>query len=290
MPNLSHWTINTRNREALTKRGVDARIIHDSMDFEDKLDTDERTRMRELLREKYDIAANDIVLLVAARIVPNKQIELAGYLTSVLQSIGPGVIGKKLYHGGEFTSSSRMVLVLAGRPEKAFLDYQKNLFTLFDELGISWEYIGEAVRACRSEDDGVFALYPDMYSIADFVLYPTGWEGFGNQLLESFAAELPVVVFEYPVFREDIAPKGVQVVSLGDGLSSEEDGLGLVHVPGEVLQRAADEMVRILTDLRDYQRIIDHNVAVGKRYFGFDVLRAHLNDAIQWATSEGVGL
>lgn len=285
MPNLSHWTINTRNRKALAKRGVDARIIHDSMNFNDKLDHGERVRIRGLLRGKYDIEANDIVLLVAARIVPNKQIELAGRLTAVLQSISQEVIGRKLYHGGEFTGTGRIVLVLAGRPERSFLDYQKSLFTLFDGLGINWIYVGEAVRAYRSEGEGVFALYPDMYSIADFVLYPTGWEGFGNQLIEAFAAELPVVVFEYPVFQEDIAPKGVQVVSLGDSLSSPEAGPGLVDVNRNVLQNAANEIVRILTDPGEYRRIVDHNVAVSKRFFGFNVLRNHLNDAMQWATS-----
>lgn len=282
--NLSHWTINTRNKKALAKRGINARIIHDSMDFDHKLNLEERARIRELLRGKYDIEANDIVLLVAARIVPNKQIELAGRLTDVLQSISQGAIGKQLYHGGEFTSSSRIVLVLAGRPERAFLEYQRNLFALFEGLGIKWIYVGEAVRAYRSEDEGVFALYPDMYSIADFILYPTGWEGFGNQLIEAFAAELPVVVFEYPVFQEDIAPTGVEVISIGDRLSSQ-DGLGLVDVHRDVLQGAADEIVALLIDPGEYRRIIDHNVAVSKRFFGFNVLRDHLDDAVHWATS-----
>jgi glycosyltransferase involved in cell wall biosynthesis len=48
----------------------------------------------------------------------------------------------------------------------------------------------------------------------DLVVYPTGWEGFGNQLIEAFAAGLPSIVFEYPVYREDIGPKGFEIVSL----------------------------------------------------------------------------
>ncbi|MFC1848263.1 glycosyltransferase [Chloroflexota bacterium] len=284
IPNLSHWTINTRNRRALADRGVDARIIHDSMDFDHVLDPDERVMIRAKLRAKYGIAAEDVVLLAAARIVPNKQTELAGRLTSVLQGLRQEPTGKKLYNGEELSQTSRTILVLAGRPERSFAEYQKSLFQLFDELEIDWIYVGEAVRPRRCADDDLHALYPDVYSMADLVLYPTGWEGFGNQLLEAFAAELPVAVFEYPVFQEDIAPRGVTVVTLGDKLSPITDKTGLVNVPREVLNRAAQEIMEILTDPQRYRSIIEQNVIVGRRSFGFDVLRAHLSDAIHWAS------
>jgi glycosyltransferase involved in cell wall biosynthesis len=124
-----------------------------------------------------------------------------------------------------------------------------------------------------------------MYTMADFVLYPSGWEGFGNQLLEAFAAGLPVVVFEYPVFKEDIAPKDVRVISLGDTVLEERDPAGLVRVPAEVLTNAAQTMMTILTNQRERKKITDHNIAVGKRYFSFDVLRSHLSEAIGWASA-----
>jgi len=285
MPNLRHWTINTRNKRGLGEKGVDAEVIHDTMDFDQRLEPSERVRIRARLRAKYGIEAHDVVLFAGARIVPNKQTELAGHLTAVLQSLRQKMIGKRLYHGEVFSDKSRVVLVLAGRPERAFIDYQKKLFELFDTLKIVWRYAGDEVRPYRSEDEGLYALYPDFYAMADFVLYPTGWEGFGNQLLEALAAELPVAVFEYPVFKEDIAPKGVRVVSLGDTLLSERDSMGLVEIPLEVLTRAAREMITILTSPEKLQSVTDHNTMVGKRYFSFDVLRAHLNDAMHWARS-----
>ena len=285
MPNLRHWTINTRNKRGLGEKGVDAEVIHDTMDFDQRLEPRERVRIRARLRAKYGIEAHDVVLFAGARIVPNKQTELAGHLTAVLQSLRQEMIGKRLYHGEVFSDKSRVVLVLAGRPERAFIDYQKKLFKLFDTLKIVWRYAGDDVRPYRSEDEGLYALYPDLYAMADFVLYLTGWEGFGNQLLEALAAELPVAVFEYPVFKEDIAPKGVSVVSLGDTLLSERDNMGLVEIPLEVLTRAAREMTTILTSPEKLQSITDHNTMVGKRYFSFDVLRDHLNDAMHWARS-----
>jgi len=280
--NLRHWTINSRNQRALKKRGIDAGVIHDTMDFDQKLDPSEQAKIRASLRGKHNIKPNDIVLFVGARIVPNKQTEVAGHLTAMLQSLHQDIVGKKLYHGQVFSEESRIVLVLAGRPERAFADYQERLFELFDALRIVWVYVGNEVCPLRSEAEGLYALYPDMYAMADFVLYPTGWEGFGNQLLEAFAAGLPAVVFEYPVFKEDIAPKGVRVVSLGETILEHRDSAGLVQLPAEVLTRAAHEMIAILTTPEVYRSITAHNIMVGKKYFSFDVLRTHLRDAIDW--------
>jgi len=283
MPNLRHWTINTRNKRSLQEKGLEAKVIHDTMDFDQRLEPQEHARIRTLLRAKYEIKPNDLVLFVGARIVPNKQIELAGHLAEVLQRLCQHMVGKRLYHGEVFSDSSRVVLVLAGRPEQAFIDYQKKVFDLFDALKIAWKYVGGDVRPYRSEDQGLYALYPDLYAMADFVLYPTGWEGFGNQLLEAFAAGLPVVVFEYPVFREDIAPKDVEVVSLGDTILERRDSAGLVQLPAEVLTRAAREMITSLTTPEVYRNITAHNIAMGKKYFSFDVLRSHLGEALTWA-------
>ena len=285
MPNLRHWTINTRNKRGLEEKGVDAEVIHDTLDFDQRLEPGERSKIRARLRAKYGIEPHDVVLFVGARIVPNKQTELAGYLTAVVQDLRQEMIGRKLYHGEVFSDKSRVVLVLAGRPERSFVDYQKKLFQLFDTLKIVWRYVGDDVRPYRSEDEGLYALYPDWYAMADFVLYPTGWEGFGNQLLEAFATQLPVAVFEYPVFKEDIAPKGVRVVSLGDKLLPERDYIGLVQIRPQVLMRAAREIITILTSPGKFQSITGHNIMVGRRHFSFDVLRAHLDDAMHWASS-----
>ena len=283
LPNLRHWTINSRNQRALKHKGIQAEVIHDTMDFNQKLEAAERARIRANLRGKYDIKPNDIVLFAGARIVPNKQTELAGHLTKVLQRLHPEMVGKRLYTGEVFSDSSRVVLILAGRPERAFIDYQKKVFDLFDTLEIVWKYIGGDVRPYRSEDEGLYALYPDSYAMADFVLYPTAWEGFGNQLLEAFASGLPVAVFEYPVFKEDIAPKGVKVVSLGDRLLPERDRTGLVQIPVEVLTRAACEIMAILTCPEKLLDMTNRNIMVGKRYFSSDLLRAHLDEALTWA-------
>jgi hypothetical protein len=39
----------------------------------------------------------------------------------------------------------------------------------------------------------------------------------------------------------------------------------------------------ILTCPEKLPDITDHNIMVGKRFFSFDVLRAHLDEALTWA-------
>ncbi|MBN1415139.1 MAG: glycosyltransferase family 4 protein [Bacteroidales bacterium] len=282
MPNITHWTINTRNQTALKKKGIEAKIIHDTMDFNEKLNDTDYNKLRSEIRSRTNIANSDVVLFMGARIVPNKQIEIAGQLTAKLESLKDRLMNQSLYNGEKFTEKSEVTMVIAGRPEAGFVEYKQNLFNYLDSLNISWKYIGDIVRPVRSEEEGHYALYPDMYTMADFILYPTGWEGFGNQLLEAFAAGLPAAVFEYPVFKEDIGPKGVQIVSLGD--KTVETANGLVQVDDEVINNAAEEMLDILGSPGKYNQISANNYEIGKRYFGFDVQRAHLKASLEWAS------
>jgi glycosyltransferase involved in cell wall biosynthesis len=287
LPNLSHWVINSRNRRILEKKNVVAQVIHDTMDFNHQLPQEERKALREKLRQLYGIQTADIVLFVGCRLVSNKQVELAGYLTAWLQKLSEELIGRRLYNEETFTEDNSFVLVLAGRPERTFAAYRDRVFALFESLGIRYFYVGDRVRSVRSEELGLYALYPDMYTMADFVLYPTGWEGFGNQLLEAMAVKLPAAVFEYPVFKEDIAPKGAKIVSLGDRTEDSEDASGLVRLDEKVLVRAAGEIVELLGSAEEYEKIVDHNFEVGQKYFSFSVLQKHLKEEIQRALQVG---
>jgi glycosyltransferase involved in cell wall biosynthesis len=281
MENMFHWTINTRNRVALEQRGIDARIIHDAMDFDGTLTEAEAGHVRRKIRERFDFGEADIIVLFAARIVPNKQAELCGDLVAAMNELRSSLEGAVLYSGRRFTADAKVSLALAGRPERAFLDYRDTVFAHFDSLGISWKYVGDIVRPKRDEAKGHYALHPDIYAMTDFVAYPTGWEGFGNQLLEAFACKVPATIFEYPVFKEDIGPKGVEVVSLGDAIDRKPNGL--VTVDKDALNRAAAEMVTILRDKDKYRAIVETNHRIGRQHFGLDVMRAHLQTVIDWS-------
>ena len=56
-------------------------------------------------------------------------------------------------------------------------------------------------------------------------------------------------------------------------------------LPSETLILAAQKMPPILMGQQERKSITDHNIAVGKRYFSFDVLRSHLSEAVRWASA-----
>jgi hypothetical protein len=57
------------------------------MDFDEKPNDTHYDKLRSEIRSKTYIAKDEIVLFIGARIVPNKQIEIAGQLTEKLQSL-----------------------------------------------------------------------------------------------------------------------------------------------------------------------------------------------------------
>jgi hypothetical protein len=284
LPRLKHWTINNRNQKILRERGIETGVMHDTLNYNTALSPEEHAETRSALRKKYGIGQNDIVLFIAARMVPNKQTELAGYLAAAVESLQSEIRGKKLHHGGLFSDESKILLVLGGRPERAFSEYQNKIFQLFDSLKIHWVYLGNEVSPMWTDDGVYHPLYPDLYYLADISLYPSVWEGFGSLVLKTFASNLPLVVFEYPVFKEDIVPKGVKVISLGDRTQAK-DSNGLVTISPEILERAAREVVTILTDSILYRSTTEHNFKIGKRYFSLDILQEHLRKLIEWASS-----
>jgi glycosyltransferase involved in cell wall biosynthesis len=54
-----------------------------------------------------------------------------------------------------------------------------------------------------------------MYSLADLLLFPSAYEGFGIPLIEAMAAGLPIAASDTPVFRE-LADGAAQFFALGD--------------------------------------------------------------------------
>ena len=61
----------------------------------------------------------------------------------------------------------------------------------------------------------------DVYPAADFVTYPSVFEGFGNAFLEAVYFGRPILVNNYSTYEVDIRPRGFRVVWL-DGFISEE--------------------------------------------------------------------
>ena len=115
--------------------------------------------------------------------------------------------------------------------------------------------------------------------MADFVTYPSLWEGWGNQFLEALRAQLPLLLFEYPVYQADIKEKEFRVVSLGSKIH-ERDELGLVQVEPRIIEAAADQAVALLTDAQLRKETVEYNLQLGRQHYSLESLRACLAELI----------
>jgi glycosyltransferase involved in cell wall biosynthesis len=276
-PLVRHVVINSlAQRELAERKGIQASIVPNIFDFDappwepDEYNQDFRTRIG--LRE------NDIFVLQATRIVARKGIELAVDFVKALDSPERRARLKErgLHDGRAFDDDSRIVLVLAGYAQDDLSGYTEHLKRKIQRLGVDALFVEELVSGRRQIRDGqkVYSLW-DTYVLADFVTYPSLWEGWGNQFLEALRARLPLMLFEYPVYQADIKDKGFRVVSLGSEIQGRDD-LGLVQVAPQVVEAAADQAVDLLTDARLRQETVEHNFQVGRQHYSLASLRGYL--------------
>jgi glycosyltransferase involved in cell wall biosynthesis len=184
---------------------------------------------------------------------------------------------RSLFNGRTFTADSRIVLVLAGYTlDDITGNYLNLLKAKARRSDVEMIHVGEIVGHERGERFGhkIYSLW-DTYAHADFVTYPSLWEGWGNQFIEAIRARLPILLFEYPVYRSDIQDKGFQVVSLGSEIPGY-DNLGLVELAPEKIRAAADQAVILLTDAEKRAKVVEHNYRIGKQYYSIEALRRHL--------------
>ncbi|MBN1247786.1 MAG: glycosyltransferase family 4 protein [Anaerolineae bacterium] len=276
-PLARHVTINSLGQQQLWERkGIEAAVVPNVFEFEagpwqvDAYNAD--------LRSRIGLRDNDVMVLQATRVVSRKGIELAVDFVKALDSPKrrAQLRASGLYNGQPFDDDSRIVLVLAGYTQDDTTGYTAALKEKIAESGIDALFIEDLVGGRRELRDGakVYSLW-DTYVHADFITYPSLWEGWGNQLLEALRAKVPIMLFEYPVYTADIKDKGFRVVSLGSEIE-RYDARGLAQVASSVIQTAADGAVELLTDAGLRQEVVDHNYALGQRFYSLTSLRGYL--------------
>ena len=276
-PLIEHVVINSfAKEELLERRGVQSTIVPNVFDFSEpgwKVDDYNRD-----FRDEIGVGENDILLLQGTRIVPRKGIELAIDLVAMLDraQYREEISRCGLYDGRNFDVKSRIVLVLAGYSEDPEEDYLNRLREKADRVGVDLIVISDRVKSRRDSENGkkIYSLW-DCYVFSDLVTYPSLYEGWGNQFLEALRARVPVVVFEYPVFRADIVDKGFSVISLGSEIEGRDEQ-GLVYVSDQSLDRAARESTRALTDRVFHDEIVEENFALGKSFYSLESLKRYL--------------
>ncbi len=114
-------------------------------------------------------------------------------------------------------------------------------------------------RVVNKKGEKVYTL-ADAYSQADFITYPSIYEGFGNALLEAFYFRKPVLVNRYSIFVADIEPKGAKVITM-DGYMTRD---------------VVSKVQRIISDREFRDEMVDFNYEIGKAFFSYSVLRRKL--------------
>lgn len=285
-PLIQHVVINSLAQKALfERRGIESTVVPNVFDFANEgwIIDDYNSDFRSAIRVK----PNDIIMLQATRIVDRKGIELAVDLVAELNK--PKYLEKlrqtPLYDGRRFRADNRIVLVLAGFvgfAERSSQDYLKRLKEKIRDLDIDARFINEIVGYDRSlTKDGRkgYSLW-DTYLFADVVTYPSLLEGWGNQFLEAVRAKLPIVLWEYDVYKADIGAHGFDVVSLGDHIA-KRDPRGLVQVQPATIRQAAEQVVTILTDPDRRRAMVEHNFQLGRKFYSLEALEKILKNLLE---------
>ena len=245
LPSISHVVINSLARRALkARRGLEAVVVPNVFDFAtpppgiDDYNAD--------LRQAIGLDDDDLLILQPTRIIRRKGIELAVELVARLGD-----------------PRCKLVLSHATDLDREYLD---ELRSLANRLGVDMRVPVEHIDSVRGTRDGhkVYSLW-DVYPHADFVTYPSLYEGFGNALIEAVYFKLPMLVNRYPVYAADIAPLGFD----------------FVEIEGRITEEAVVAVRTILADPDRRRQMVETNYRLAARHFSYETVEERLRPLLE---------
>ena len=243
LPNIQHAVINSAAQEELALRtGIASIVIPNVLDFENPPHVDHEYTAG--FRREIGLEEGDIMILQPTRIVQRKGIEHAIELVKML--------GDRKYK-----------LIVSHEAGDEGYDYAEWLRDHAQEHQVDLRLIATRVADRRSVNDKGERQYTlwDVYPHADFITYPSLYEGFGNAFLEAIYFRKPLLVNRYGVFVRDIEPQAFDLVVM--------DGF---------LTKSVVQTVReILENPKRLKQMVDHNYEVATRHYSYAVLRKRLN-------------
>lgn len=235
LPGVAHAVIHSDSAREMRQRfGIAATLVPNVMDFEAPPPASDV----EALRAALGFSEDDRVLLQPTRVVPRKGIEHAVELVHRL-------------------GDPRNRLVVSHEAGDEGLAYRDWLLALAREKSVDLRFVDPALP-------GAPAL-PEFYALADFVTFPSLYEGFGNALLEAVYFKKPVLVNRYPVFREDIEPCGFEFVTMD----------------GRVTDGVVSAVRRQLENPSSVRPAADRNFEIAAERFGYATLSERLDGMLR---------
>ncbi len=243
---IAHVVINTSGQNQLALRtGIASTLIPNVMDFHTPAPgiDDYNSDVRRAL----GVGEDELLVLQPTRVVQRKGIEHAIELVARLDRPA--------------------VLVISHASGDEGYEYQQRVRDFAELLGVRALFVQELIgeRRARTADGRKIYSLQDVYPHADLVTYPSLIEGFGNAFLEAIYFRKPVLVNNYSIYSHDIKPKGFDVIEIDNFVTAD----------------TVSYTRELLSDPERIQRMVDHNYALGCRYFSYRILRNRLEYLLQ---------
>ena len=240
--NMRDVVINQEAQEQLAlRKGSASLVIPNVFDFENPPEPVDGYASD--VREELGLSEDDFFILQPTRVVPRKGIEQAIKLVSLLKD-------------------PRCKLVISHEAGDEGYEYLGMLEQLAKEEEVDMRVVADRVGEVRQRDSEgrkVYTLW-DLYHHADFVTYPSTYEGFGNALLEAIYFRKPVLINRYSIFVRDIEPKGFRLLTMD----------------GFVTPTIARQVRQILTDSDLCEEVVNHNYEVARQFYSYSTIRSNL--------------
>ena len=246
LQNIHNIVINQEAQEQLAlRKGCSSQVIPNVFDFDNPPpDVDEYASD---VRKELNLEEDDFFILQPTRVVPRKGIEQAIKMISLLKN-------------------PKCKLIISHEAGDEGYEYLHMLEQLAKEENVDMRIVADRVGEVRGRDKDNRKIYTlwDLYHHADFVTYPSTYEGFGNALLEAVYFRKPVLINRYSIFIRDIEPLGFDFLTMD----------------GFVTPFQTEEVNEILTNSKKRKKMVDHNYQVAKKFYSYSVVRGILKTAI----------
>jgi glycosyltransferase involved in cell wall biosynthesis len=248
LTNIAHTVINSTARDELARRcGLSSTIVPNVMDYQNPPVIDRQ--IARSFRDYVGMGPGEIMILQPTRVVQRKGIEHAINLVKALDRWG-----------------RKSKLVISHQAGDEGFDYAEWLGEYAHSQAVDLVFIEThlcdpwGADTCRYPQFSLWDVYPG----ADFVTYPSLYEGFGNGFLEAVYFKKPLLVNRYATFAKDIEPLGFNVVTMDGFLTSD----------------TVAQVNRLLDSKPLQDQVTTHNYNVAWKYFSYEALQAQLNTAM----------
>ena len=243
LPTIEHVVINSAAQEELALRtGISSIIIPNVLDFENPPQINER--QTEAFWQSIGLRAGDVKILQPTRIIQRKGIEHAIELVEKL-------------------NDPRYKLIISHEAGDEGWEYVEWLKEDAKQRGVDLRLVNIHMSDPMNPDVNhkeTCSLW-DVYPHADFITYPSLYEGFGNAFLEAVYFKKPLLINSYATFVQDIAPKGFDLIVM-DGYLTRKTVLAVKEVLESPDRRT---------------KMVNTNYEVASRHYAYAKLRRWLN-------------